>query len=137
MTAELAARAGGPAECAISAATHAIYQALRDGTWIPGQRQRLQQLTPGTRDQALAGVLGGSPGRQDDDPGQAIVEIAIYLTLSGSPHAASGRTAPATAPRPNGFRSPLIAVAAAGLLSPEGFSRRRPQPGHRSGDDQG
>src|SRR5271169_3982417 len=78
MTAELAARAGGPAECAISAATHAIYQALRDGTWIPGQRQRLQQLAPGTWDQALAGVLGGSPGRQDDDPGQATIEIAIY-----------------------------------------------------------
>ena len=60
------------------AATHVIYQALRDGTWIPGQRQRLQQLASGTWDQALAGVLGGSPGRQDDDLGQAIVEIAIY-----------------------------------------------------------
>jgi len=34
-------------------------------------------------------------------------------------------------------RSPLIAVAAAGLLLPEGFSRRRPQPGYRSGYDQG
>jgi hypothetical protein len=48
--------------------------------WSPRKRfvQRLQQLAPSTWDQALAGVLGGSPGRQDDDPGQAIVEIAIY-----------------------------------------------------------
>ena len=65
-------------EAAISAATRAIYQALRGGTWIPGQRQRLHQLAPGTWDQALAGVLGGSPGRPDDSPGHAIVEIAIY-----------------------------------------------------------
>jgi hypothetical protein len=28
-------------------------------------------------------------------------------------------------------------VAAAGLLSPQRFGRRRPQPGYRSGDDQG
>jgi hypothetical protein len=65
-------------EATISAATRAIHQALRDGTWIPGQRQRLQQLAPGTWDKALADVLGGRPGRQDDGPGQAIVEIAIY-----------------------------------------------------------
>lgn len=65
-------------EATISAATRAIHQALRDGTWIPGQRQRLQQLAPGTWDQALAGVLGGWPGWQDDSLGQAIVEIALY-----------------------------------------------------------
>jgi len=65
-------------EATISAATQAIYQALRGGTWIPGQRQRLRQLAPGTWAQALAGVLGGSPGRADDDPAHAIVEIAIY-----------------------------------------------------------
>jgi hypothetical protein len=64
-------------ETTISAATHAIYQALCAGTWIPGQRQRMQQLAPLTWEQALAGVLGGSLGRQDD-PGQAIVEIAVY-----------------------------------------------------------
>ena len=79
MTAELAARAGGPAECAISAATHAIYQALRDGTWIPGQRQRLRQLAPGTWNQALASALGASPARPDD--GHPIVEIAIYADV--------------------------------------------------------
>ena len=45
-------------EATISAATQAIYQALRDGTWIPGQRQRLRQLAPGTWEQALAGVSG-------------------------------------------------------------------------------
>jgi hypothetical protein len=65
-------------EAAASAATRAIYQALRAGTWIPGQRQRLQQLAPGTWQQALAGVLGGSPGRHDDRPGHPVVEIAIY-----------------------------------------------------------
>jgi hypothetical protein len=86
-------------ETTISAATHAIYQALRGGTWIPGQRQRLQQLAPGTWDQALASVLGGSPGRPDDDPGQAIVEIAIYpdvvwlAACSLRAHSASHRTA--------------------------------------------
>ena len=65
-------------EAAISAATRAIHNALRAGIWIPGQRQRLQQLAPGTWNQALADVLSGRPGRQDDDPGQAIAEIAIY-----------------------------------------------------------
>ncbi len=65
-------------DTAISAATRAIHQALRDGIWIPGQRHRLQQLAPGTWDQVLAGVLSGRPGQQDDGPGQAIVEIAIY-----------------------------------------------------------
>ena len=47
-------------EATISAATQAIYQALRGGTWIPGQRQRLRQLAPGTWEQALA-VLSGPP----------------------------------------------------------------------------
>ena len=42
-------------EAAISDATRAIYQALRGGTWIPGQRQRLHQLAPGT-------WAGPSPG---------------------------------------------------------------------------
>ncbi|MGH3070584.1 MAG: hypothetical protein ACRDMI_18645 [Streptosporangiaceae bacterium] len=65
-------------EATISAATRAIYQALREGTWIPGQRQRLHRLAPSTWDQALPGVLSGRPGRPDDGPGQAIVEIAIY-----------------------------------------------------------
>ena len=59
------------------AATHAIYQALRGGTWIPGQ-QRLRQLAPGTWEQALAGVLGGGPYRPDDGPARSAVEIAIY-----------------------------------------------------------
>ena len=65
-------------EATIGDATHAIYQALRGGTRIPGQRQRLRQLAPGTWDQTLAGVLSGRPGQQDDGPGRAIVEIAIY-----------------------------------------------------------
>jgi hypothetical protein len=62
---------------AADAATRAIYQALRDGIWIPGQRQRLRQLAPGTWDQALAGVLGNHR-RQDDDSGRPVIEIAIY-----------------------------------------------------------
>ena len=45
---------------AVGDATQAIYQALRSDTWIPGQRRRLRQLAAGTRDQALAGVLGGT-----------------------------------------------------------------------------
>ena len=66
------------ADTAVSAATGAIYQALRAGTWIPGQRHRLQQLAPGTWEQALAGVLGASRGQQDDGRGHPVVEIAIY-----------------------------------------------------------
>jgi hypothetical protein len=62
-------------DIAVRAATSAIYQALRGGTWIPGQRQRLRQLAPGTWNQALADALAGSPGRQDHGP---VVEIAIY-----------------------------------------------------------
>ena len=49
-------------EAAVSNATRAVHQALRAGTW----------------QQALAGVLGGSPGRHDDRPGHPVVEIAIY-----------------------------------------------------------
>jgi hypothetical protein len=62
---------------AAGAATRAIYQALRDGIWIPGQRQRLRQLAPGTWDHALTSVLGNH-GRQDDDPGRSVIEVAIY-----------------------------------------------------------
>jgi hypothetical protein len=65
-------------DAAVSNATRAIHQALRAGTWIPGQRQRMQQLAPGTWEQALAGVLSGWPRRQDDGPGHPVVEIAIY-----------------------------------------------------------
>ena len=65
-------------DTAVSDATRAIYQALRAGTWIPGQRQRLRQLAPGTWHQALAGVLAASPGWPDDSPGHPVVEIAIY-----------------------------------------------------------
>jgi hypothetical protein len=65
-------------EATISAATRAIYQALRDGTWIPGQRQRPRQLAPGTWDQALAGVLSGKAGRPEAGSGDSVVEIAIY-----------------------------------------------------------
>jgi hypothetical protein len=83
----------------ISAATRAIHQALRDRIWIPGQRQRLHQLAPGTWEQALTGVLSARAGRPDDDPGQAIVEIATYpgvvwLTArSLQEHSASHRAA--------------------------------------------
>jgi hypothetical protein len=41
-------------EAAVRAATGAICQALRADTWIPGQRQCLQQLAPGTWEQALS-----------------------------------------------------------------------------------
>jgi hypothetical protein len=66
------------ADTAISDATRAICQALRAGTWIPGQRRRLRQLAPGTWHQALADVLAITPGRPDDRPGHPAVEIAIY-----------------------------------------------------------
>jgi hypothetical protein len=65
-------------EDAVRDATGAIYRALRGGTWIPGQQQRMRQLAPGTWNQALAGVLGGRPGQQDDGPSHPVVEIAIY-----------------------------------------------------------
>jgi hypothetical protein len=64
-------------DTAIGDAARAIYQALRGGIWIPGQRERLQQLAPGTWDQALAGVLG-SHRWQDDGAAYSTVEIAIY-----------------------------------------------------------
>ena len=63
---------------AISGATSAIYQALRAGTWIPGQQRRMRQLAPDTWQQALADVLGVSPGWQHDGPSHPVVEIAIY-----------------------------------------------------------
>jgi hypothetical protein len=67
-------------EAAISDATRAIYQALRAGIWIPGQRQRMRQLAPGTREQALADVLANH-GRQNDGPGHPVIEIAIYADV--------------------------------------------------------
>jgi hypothetical protein len=63
---------------AVRDATSAIYHALRGGTWIPGQQRRMRQLAPSTWQQALAGVLGASPGWQDDGLSHAVVEIAIY-----------------------------------------------------------
>jgi hypothetical protein len=87
-------------DIAISGATRAIYQALRSGTWIPGQRRRLRQLAPGTWNQALAGVLGVSPGRPADSPGHPVVEIAIYPDVvwlaarSLRAHSASHRAEP-------------------------------------------
>jgi hypothetical protein len=62
----------------VSDATRAIYQALRAGTWIPGQRQRLHQLAPGTWQQALAGVLGVSPRQPGNLSAHPAIEIAIY-----------------------------------------------------------
>jgi len=65
-------------DTAVSDATRAIHQALRADTWIPGQQRRLRQLAPGTWQQAMAGVLGVSPGRPADGSGHPAVEIAIY-----------------------------------------------------------
>jgi hypothetical protein len=65
-------------DIAVSDATRAIHQALRSGTWIPGQQHRLRRLAPGTWHQALASVLAVSPGRPDDRPGHPVIEIAIY-----------------------------------------------------------
>jgi hypothetical protein len=63
---------------AVRDATAAIHHALRGGTWIPGQQRRMRQLARGTWHQALPGVLGTSPGWQDNSPSQSVVEIAIY-----------------------------------------------------------
>ena len=63
---------------AVRDATGAIHGALRSGTWIPSQQRRMRQLAPGTWHQALAGVLGVSPGWPDDGPSHPAVEIAIY-----------------------------------------------------------
>jgi hypothetical protein len=65
-------------DTAVSDATRAIYQALRAGTWIPGQRQRLRKLAPATWQQALADVLGVSRRRPDNLSAHPVVEIAIY-----------------------------------------------------------
>jgi hypothetical protein len=65
-------------DTAVSDATRAVHHALRARTWIPGQQQRLRKLAPGTWQQALASVLAVTPGRPDDQPGHAAVEIAIY-----------------------------------------------------------
>jgi hypothetical protein len=59
-------------------ATRAIFQAIRAGTWIAGQQHRLNQLTPGTWQNALAAVLAPRPGRPDDHSDHPAVDIAIY-----------------------------------------------------------
>ncbi len=59
-------------------ATRAIYQAIRDGTWIPGQRERMQQLAPSSWQQALDGALRPRPGLTYDVPCHPAIEIAIY-----------------------------------------------------------
>ena len=65
-------------DTAISDATHAIFQAIRTGTWIPGQQNLLSQLAPGTWHQTLTAALAPRPGRPEDHPGHPAVEIAIY-----------------------------------------------------------
>jgi hypothetical protein len=59
-------------------ATRAIYQAIRDGSWIPGQRERMQQLAPSSWQQALDGALRPRPGLTYDVPCHPAIEIAIY-----------------------------------------------------------
>jgi hypothetical protein len=59
-------------------APHAIYQAIRDGTWIAGQQHRLNHFAPGTWQQALAAALAPRPWRPDGHPGHPAIEIAIY-----------------------------------------------------------
>jgi len=86
-------------EATISAATRAIYQALRDGTWIAGQRQRLQQLAPATGIRPWPPCSAAAPAAKTTTPGQAVVEIAIdpdvvWLTArSLRAHSASHRAA--------------------------------------------
>lgn len=63
---------------AVRDATSAIHHTLRGDTWIPGQQRRMRQLASATWQQALASVLGISPGRQNESPGHSVVEIAIY-----------------------------------------------------------
>jgi hypothetical protein len=87
-------------DTAISGATNAICQALRAGTWIPGQQRRLRQLAPGTWQQALAGVLAVSPASQTTTRATPSSRSRSTPTSSGSPRAASGRTTPAIAPHP-------------------------------------
>jgi hypothetical protein len=85
---------------AVHDATQTIYHTLRAGTWIPGQQQRPHQLAPGTWNQALAGVLGASPGRPDNGPGHPVVAIAAYPDViwlaarSLEPHSTSRHAAP-------------------------------------------
>jgi hypothetical protein len=65
-------------DTAVSDATRAICQALRGGTWIPGQQRRMRQVAPSTWQQALASMLAASPGWQDGGPSHPVVEIATY-----------------------------------------------------------
>ncbi len=128
-------------DTATSDATRAIYWALRGGTWIPGQRQRLRQLAPGTWKQALADVLAVTPGWQDNGHGHPAVEIAIYpdvvwlaarslredsashlqhREISAKPKSltSAGRPAPATAPSPATQTGPAPGQRPAGGSDP-------------------
>jgi hypothetical protein len=94
-------------DAAIKDATRAIYDALRAGTWIPGQQRRMRQLAPGTWHQALDGMLAVSPGRPDHRPGHPAVEIALYPDVIWLAARILRAHTPATAPRadppPHGF----------------------------------
>ena len=66
---------------AVHDATQTLHDALRVGTWIPGQQQRLHKLAPGTWQQALTGTLGARPRPPGNPPAQPVIEIAIYPDL--------------------------------------------------------
>lgn len=86
-------------ETTISAATHAIYQALRDGTWIPGQRQRLQQLAPAPGNRPWPGYSAAAPAGQTTAPAKPsprshlIFPDVSWLTPHSRAHSASHRAA--------------------------------------------
>lgn len=65
-------------DTAVSEATSALYQAIRDGTRIAGQQRRLHHLAPGTWQQALATAITPRPWRPDEQPPHPAIEIALY-----------------------------------------------------------
>ena len=65
-------------DTAAGEATRALYQAIRDGTWISGQRERMRQLAPGSWQQALTRALSRHPGPTHDIPCHPAIEIALY-----------------------------------------------------------
>ena len=78
------------ADTAVSDATHAIHHALRAGTRIPGQQQRLRRLAPAHGNRNWPACSASAAASQATPPSRS----RSTPTSSGSPRAASGRTAP-------------------------------------------
>ena len=90
-------------EATISAATHAIYQACARAPGSPASGSACNSSPPAPGNGPWPACSAAAPASKTTAPAKPSSRSLYTPTSSGSPHAASGRTAPATAPPPGSY----------------------------------